>query len=95
MTYHLVETHDGLYTAIGLRVPEGDGPFPIMLFASGNGGEGPWAMSATTATTEAGPRSSSWTRATPSPGCATAPKSNRPPMTARCFRTAPGPAAPC
>lgn len=40
VTYHLVETHDGLYTAIGLRVPEGDGPFPIVLFASGNGGEG-------------------------------------------------------
>ena len=40
VTYHLVATHDGLYTAIGLRVPEGDGPFPIVLFASGNGGEG-------------------------------------------------------
>ena len=40
VTYHLVETHDGLYTAIGLRVPEGGGPFPIVLFASGNGGEG-------------------------------------------------------
>ena len=40
VTYHLVETHDGLYTAIGLRTPEGDGPFPIVLFASGNGGEG-------------------------------------------------------
>ena len=40
VTYHLVETHDGLYTAIGLRTPEGEGPFPIVLFASGNGGEG-------------------------------------------------------
>ena len=40
VTYHLVETHDGLYTAIGLRVPAGEGPFPIVLFASGNGGEG-------------------------------------------------------
>ena len=40
VAYHLVETHDGLYTAIGLRTPEGDGPFPIVLFASGNGGEG-------------------------------------------------------
>ena len=40
VTYHLVETHDGLYTAIGLRTPAGDGPFPIVLFASGNGGEG-------------------------------------------------------
>ena len=40
VTYHLVETHDGLYTAIGVRTPAGDGPFPIVLFASGNGGEG-------------------------------------------------------
>ena len=40
VTYHLVETDDGLYTAIGLRKPAGDGPFPIVLFASGNGGEG-------------------------------------------------------
>ena len=36
----LVETKDGLYTAIGLRRPPGDGPFPIVLFASGNGGGG-------------------------------------------------------
>ena len=35
-----VETIDGLYTAIGLRKPAGDGPFPIVLFASGNGGGG-------------------------------------------------------
>lgn len=35
-----VETWDGLYTPIGLRKPEGDGPFPIVLLASGNGGEG-------------------------------------------------------
>jgi dienelactone hydrolase len=35
-----VETWDGLYTPIGLRRPEGDGPFPIVLLASGNGGEG-------------------------------------------------------
>jgi dienelactone hydrolase len=35
-----VETLDGLYTAIGLRKPPGDGPFPIVLFASGNGGGG-------------------------------------------------------
>ena len=40
VTYHLVETVDGLYTPIGLRTPAGDGPFPIVLFASGNGGEG-------------------------------------------------------
>jgi dienelactone hydrolase len=35
-----VETWDGLYTPIGLRKPEGDGPFPVVLLASGNGGEG-------------------------------------------------------
>jgi dienelactone hydrolase len=35
-----VETWDGLYTAIGVRRPAGDGPFPMVLLASGNGGEG-------------------------------------------------------
>lgn len=35
-----VETMDGLYTPIGLRRPPGDGPFPIVLLASGNGGGG-------------------------------------------------------
>lgn len=35
-----VETVDGLYTAIGLRKPPGEGPFPIALLASGNGGGG-------------------------------------------------------
>jgi dienelactone hydrolase len=35
-----VETRDGLYAPIGLRKPEGDGPYPIVLLASGNGGEG-------------------------------------------------------
>jgi dienelactone hydrolase len=35
-----VETWDGLYTPIGLRKPDGDGPFPLVLLASGNGGEG-------------------------------------------------------
>lgn len=35
-----VETWDGLYAPIGLRKPAGDGPFPIVLLASGNGGEG-------------------------------------------------------
>jgi dienelactone hydrolase len=35
-----VETIDGLYTPIGLRVPDGPGPFPLVLFASGNGGGG-------------------------------------------------------
>jgi len=40
VSYHLIETTDGLFTPIGLRKPPGDGPFPIVLFASGNGGEG-------------------------------------------------------
>lgn len=35
-----VETWDGLYAPIGLRKPDGQGPFPIILLASGNGGEG-------------------------------------------------------
>ena len=35
-----VEVWDGLYAPIGLRKPQGDGPFPIVLLASGNGGEG-------------------------------------------------------
>lgn len=35
-----VEVWDGLYAPIGIRRPEGDGPFPIILLASGNGGEG-------------------------------------------------------
>ncbi len=35
-----VETWDGLYAPIALRKPEGEGPFPIVLLASGNGGEG-------------------------------------------------------
>ena len=34
-----VETWDGLYAPIGVRKPEGAGPFPIVLLASGNGGE--------------------------------------------------------
>lgn len=39
----LLETVDGLYTAIGLRKPNGKGPFPIVLFFTGNGGGGvPW-----------------------------------------------------
>jgi dienelactone hydrolase len=36
----LVETIDGLYAPIGLRLPPGGGPFPLVLFASGNGGGG-------------------------------------------------------
>ena len=35
-----IEVWDGLYAPIGLRKPAGDGPFPIVLLASGNGGEG-------------------------------------------------------
>jgi len=35
-----VEMLDGLYAPIGLRVPPGRGPFPLILFASGNGGGG-------------------------------------------------------
>ena len=35
-----VETMDGLYTPIGLELPDGEGPFPVVLLASGNGGEG-------------------------------------------------------
>ncbi len=39
----MVETTDGLYTPIGLRRPKGDGPFPMVLFFTGNGGGGmPW-----------------------------------------------------
>jgi dienelactone hydrolase len=35
-----VETIDGLYAPIGLRLPPGAGPLPLILFASGNGGGG-------------------------------------------------------
>lgn len=43
-----VETWDGLYTAIGVRKPDGEGPFPMILFTSGNGGGGmPWVRDAT------------------------------------------------
>jgi len=39
----LLETVDGLYTAIGMRRPQGKGPFPVVLFFTGNGGGGvPW-----------------------------------------------------
>jgi esterase/lipase len=42
-----VETWDGLYTPIGLRVPPGQGPHPVVLLASGNGGGGmPWVRHA-------------------------------------------------
>lgn len=35
-----IETWDGLYAPIGLRVPPGDGAHPLVLLASGNGGGG-------------------------------------------------------
>jgi dienelactone hydrolase len=35
-----VEMLDGVYSPIGLRTPPGHGPFPLVLFASGNGGGG-------------------------------------------------------
>jgi dipeptidyl aminopeptidase/acylaminoacyl peptidase len=35
-----LETWDGLYAPIGLRIPPGDGPHPLVLLASGNGGGG-------------------------------------------------------
>ena len=35
-----IETVDGLYTPIGLRTPPGNGPFPLVLCAYGNGGGG-------------------------------------------------------
>jgi predicted esterase len=35
-----VETWDGLYAPVGLRLPPGDGPHPLVLLASGNGGGG-------------------------------------------------------
>jgi dienelactone hydrolase len=44
----LVEMIDGLYAPIGLRKPPGKGPFPLVLFASGNGGGGmAWVQDAT------------------------------------------------
>jgi len=35
-----LETWDGLYAPIGLRLPLGEGPYPLVLLASGNGGGG-------------------------------------------------------
>jgi dienelactone hydrolase len=50
-----VEMVDGLYAPIGLRVPAGAGPFPVVAFASGNGGGGmAWVREAT--------RNKSWTQ---------------------------------
>jgi dienelactone hydrolase len=36
----MIEMIDGVYVPIGLRKPPGRGPFPLVLFASGNGGRG-------------------------------------------------------
>lgn len=38
--YRYVRTMDALYTPIGLRLPPGDGPFPVVLLAFGNGDGG-------------------------------------------------------
>jgi dipeptidyl aminopeptidase/acylaminoacyl peptidase len=35
-----LETWDGLYAPVGLRIPPGDGPHPLVVLASGNGGGG-------------------------------------------------------
>lgn len=35
-----IEMVDGAYIPIGMRKPEGRGPFPLILFATGNGGGG-------------------------------------------------------
>jgi dienelactone hydrolase len=43
-----IEMIDGVYAPIGLRKPPGNGPFPLVLFASGNGGGGmAWVRDAT------------------------------------------------
>ncbi len=43
-----VELLDGVYAPIGLRIPEGEGPHPVVLLASGNGGGGmAWVREAT------------------------------------------------
>lgn len=34
---HLVETRDEIYVPVGVRKPQGDGPFPAVLVGSGNG----------------------------------------------------------
>jgi dienelactone hydrolase len=44
----LIELIDGVYAPIGLRKPSDPGPFPLVLFASGNGGGGmAWVREAT------------------------------------------------
>lgn len=43
-----VPTKDFIHTPIAIRKPQGDGPFPVVLFLTGNGGGGMgrarWAM---------------------------------------------------
>lgn len=44
----MIEMIDGVYVPIGLRKPPGRDPFPLVLFASGNGGRGmAWVRDAT------------------------------------------------
>jgi len=44
----MIEMIDGVYLPIGLRKPAGRGPFPLVVFASGNGGRGmAWVRDAT------------------------------------------------
>jgi dipeptidyl aminopeptidase/acylaminoacyl peptidase len=44
----MIEMIDGVYVPIGLRKPAGRGPFPLVVFASGNGGRGmAWVRDAT------------------------------------------------
>ena len=37
---HFVETRDESYIPLGIRKPEGEGPFPVILMGSGNGNDG-------------------------------------------------------
>ena len=37
---HLIETRDDVYTAIGIRKPEGVGPFPVILMSTYSGHDG-------------------------------------------------------
>ncbi|MEW5984577.1 MAG: hypothetical protein AB1806_19675 [Acidobacteriota bacterium] len=37
---HLVQTRDEIYVPLGVRKPDGDGPFPAILVGSGNGNGG-------------------------------------------------------
>ena len=36
---HFVETRDEAYVPLGIRKPEGEGPFPVILMGSGNGND--------------------------------------------------------